>query len=121
MKQLLTLLTFSLLISPSFSFANEKSDAHSHHSESDHQHSNQEATAKKIKKDRILVKVKGMVCAFCAQGIEKKFNSLDEVSKTEVNLDKMEVLVHLHPNKSLTEAQIKKIITDSGFNFVGLK
>ena len=35
----------------------------------------------------IKVGVKGMVCAFCAQGIEKNFLKQPEVSKVEVSLE----------------------------------
>lgn len=86
-----------------------------------HDHSDQEASLEKKGKDLLVIKVKGMVCAFCAQGIKKNFNKQDEVKSTEVNLDNMEVTVQLKKNRTLSEEKIKKIVTDAGFSFSGLK
>lgn len=62
-----------------------------------------------------IVKVNGMVCAFCATSIEKKFNKLDEVSGIEVDLDSKVVTINYKEGKSLPEEQIRKIITESGY------
>lgn len=75
----------------------------------------------KTKKSQIVVKVAGVVCSFCAQGIKKSFSSRDEVKSTQVDLDKMEVLLKFKPNKTLSKQTIEKIITDSGFKFKGIK
>ena len=64
------------------------------------------------------VKVEGMVCAFCAQGIKKKFGKRAEVVKTRVNLDDMEVTLTFKKGKSLDEKTVKEIIESSGFKFV---
>lgn len=58
------------------------------------------------------VKVKGMVCSMCAQGIEKKFKGAG-MEKVQVNLS--DKLVHLE-GKNLTDEEIKKIITEAGYN-----
>lgn len=63
------------------------------------------------------VKVKGMVCSMCAQGIEKKFKSAG-MEKVHVNLD--EKVVHLS-GKELTDAEITKIITEAGYNVAGIE
>ena len=34
------------------------------------------------------VKIKGMVCSFCAQGLQKGIGKLEEVEKVEINLKK---------------------------------
>ncbi len=66
--------------------------------------------------DHIEVKVQGMVCSMCAQGIQKKFNAEKVVSKVEVNLD--EKVVHLQTKGSadLSDEQIKKVITEAGYS-----
>ncbi len=92
------------------------------HSKMNHDHKDSVAKIKKQeKKDKVLIEVKGMVCAFCAQGIEKKFGKRKEVKSAKVNLDKMEVLVKFKKGQSLNEKQIKKIIVDAGFSYVGSK
>jgi len=66
------------------------------------------------------VKVQGMVCAFCAQGVTKTMNSQKEVKSTHVDLDSMEVHITYHEGKKLSDAALKKIIEDSGFKFDGV-
>jgi mercuric ion binding protein len=101
----------------------ERGEQHEHstHSQKDHNHLKQKLTLEKVDSDKLLIKVQGMVCAFCAQGIKKKFNARDEVKKTEVDLDTMEVEVTIKKGKVLSEMVIKEIITNAGFKFVGLK
>lgn len=64
----------------------------------------------------IKVSVKGMVCGFCAQGIEKKLHEQDSVEKVNVNLKDKLVTVNLKDGKSISDEEIKKILTDSGYN-----
>lgn len=66
----------------------------------------------------VLITVKGMVCAFCAQGIEKNFKAKPEVADTSVDLDKMQVKVSYKEGKSLNEEELKEIITEAGFSYV---
>lgn len=68
-----------------------------------------------------LIKVQGMVCAFCAQGVEKNFNKQDEVKETKVDLDKMEVFIRFEKGKQLNEKEIEKIVTGAGYKYKGLK
>ncbi|MCB0394119.1 MAG: heavy-metal-associated domain-containing protein [Bdellovibrionales bacterium] len=70
-------------------------------------------------KDSVTVKVKGMVCAFCAQGIEKNFNKLDSIESTHVDLDKMEVHLKLHKDMTIDDNKIKAVVEGAGFSFVG--
>lgn len=65
----------------------------------------------------ITVHVKGMVCAFCSQGLTKKFNKEKYVSKVDVNLDKKIVKVNLkHDAGEMSDEYINELITQSGFN-----
>lgn len=64
-------------------------------------------------------KVNGMVCAFCAQGVEKNFNKMDEVHSTKVNLDKMEITVVTTTSKGLSKDTIENVIKEAGFSFQG--
>lgn len=64
----------------------------------------------------IAVKVNGMVCAFCAQGIEKKFAKEKSVAKVDVNLGKHSVVIHLAHQEGLSDDRIKSLLQDSGFS-----
>ena len=44
----------------------------------------------------IRVKVKGMVCSFCVQGVEKKLLGIDGVKKVTVNLETKTVEMWIH-------------------------
>ncbi len=79
------------------------------------------AGLEKMTPSQAVVKVQGMVCAFCAQGIEKNFKKKNEVSAVEVDLDKMQVLIKFKKGQSLTEASIKEVVTGAGFQYKGLK
>lgn len=63
----------------------------------------------------LTVHVKGMVCAFCAQGLKKSFSKEKSVEKFDVSLEDKTVKLDLKPNESLSDDQIKKIITEAGF------
>jgi len=64
----------------------------------------------------IKAEVNGMVCAFCAQGIEKKIKAMPQTKDVLVNLDKRLVAVELKPGQTLTHDQIKAAITDAGYD-----
>lgn len=61
------------------------------------------------------VNVKGMVCAFCAQGIEKNFKNQAEVSEVEVSLEKKYVKLKFKQGKSLDQDKITQILKDAGY------
>lgn len=63
----------------------------------------------------ITVGVKGMVCAFCAQGIEKKFKGNPAVVSVVVDLKKKVVQLTTRPGQTLDEAVIRKVVVDAGY------
>ena len=73
------------------------------------------------KDSSMVIKVKGMVCAFCAQGIKKNFNKKKEIKSTDVDLDKMQVTVHFEKGQTLSEKDIEKLVTDAGYKYKGIK
>ena len=64
----------------------------------------------------IKVSVKGMVCGFCAQGIEKKMLNQESVEKVNVSLKEKVVTLNLKDGKDLSDDEIKKILIDSGYS-----
>ena len=59
--------------------------------------------------------VHGMVCAFCATGIEKTFRKQPEVVSVKVDLSKKLVIITTKPGKTLSDAKIKEVVTYSGY------
>jgi copper chaperone CopZ len=65
--------------------------------------------------ETIKTTVNGMVCAFCATGIEKTFRKQPEVITVKVDLPKKLVTITTKPGKTLSDAKIKEVITYSGY------
>jgi len=65
--------------------------------------------------ETITTTVNGMVCAFCATGIEKTFRKQPEVATVKVDLPKKQVLITTKPGKTLSDAKIKEVVTYSGY------
>jgi len=61
------------------------------------------------------VTVNGMVCSFCAQGIEKKMKALNETKDVYVGLKNRLVVVEVKEGLTLSQDSIKKIIKDAGY------
>ena len=70
--------------------------------------------------ETIQVTVNGMVCAFCAQGITKKFQREPSVNSIHVDLDKKVVKIETKDGQDLSDGSISSGITDSGFNVVSI-
>lgn len=66
----------------------------------------------------ISVQVQGMVCSFCAQGIEKKFKALNDVEKIRVSLETKLVDIDTKDGRDISDEQIKKIIVESGYEVI---
>jgi mercuric ion binding protein len=65
--------------------------------------------------ETITTTVHGMVCAFCATGIEKTFRKQPEVASVKVELANKRVIIHTKPGRTLTDAKIKEVVTYSGY------
>ncbi|HEU4621478.1 MAG TPA: heavy metal-associated domain-containing protein [Burkholderiaceae bacterium] len=69
----------------------------------------------------IRAEVNGMVCAFCAQGIEKKMKAMPQTKDVLVNLDKHVVAVELKPGQTVAHDRVKKEIVDAGYEVVKIE
>jgi periplasmic mercuric ion binding protein len=67
------------------------------------------------------VTVKGMVCSFCVQGIEKKFKGESSVDNVKVNLDESLLSIWLKEEQSLSNERIESLVKDSGYNVAEIK
>lgn len=71
--------------------------------------------------ETILASVNGMVCAFCATGIEKSFQKQAAVDTVKVDLEKKLVTLNTKPDKTMDDAVIKKVIADAGYSVVKIE
>ena len=69
----------------------------------------------------ITAKVNGMVCAFCAQGIEKKARALPQAQDVYVNLKKKIVAVQIKDGATLEEKTLTELVKDAGYDVAEIK
>jgi len=70
--------------------------------------------------ETIKASVNGLVCAFCATGIEKTFRTQAAVDTVNVDLDNKLVTITTKPQQTLDDATITKLITDAGYSVTGI-
>ena len=128
MKKLLFISIFTSIIWA------ENPHEHMHHSHEGHLHE-QLVDGKKLEVDPIrfdkfvmgleksqiaVVNVQGMVCDFCARGIEKTFKKDKNVKKIDVDLSKGKVLIAYNNNKEIKFDDIKEKILINGQNAIDM-
>lgn len=69
----------------------------------------------------IEVDVNGLVCAFCAQGIEKSLRGFDATADVFVSLEDRLVAVALKDGGDIPEPELRKAITDAGYAVVAVR
>ncbi len=65
--------------------------------------------------NEVKVGVKGMVCAFCAQGIEKRLKSNKEVESVQVSLENKFVKIKFKDGQKLSNEKIGIILKEAGY------
>jgi mercuric ion binding protein len=63
----------------------------------------------------IKAKVNGMVCAFCAKGIEKKLKALPQTQAVFVDLKAQIVALEMKDGQTIAIDDFKQIIKDAGY------
>ena len=129
-KILFLLITFSLT-----TLANNLNEEHQHHSHEGHMHEKL-VDGKKLEVDPIrfdrfvdnlsnaqiaVVDVNGMVCDFCARGIEKAFQKDSSIKRIDVDLSKGKVLLAYSNEVEIDFDDIKKKILANGQNATGMR
>jgi copper chaperone CopZ len=74
------------------------------------------ASAKTIEMD-----VNGLVCAFCARGIEKTLKGFPASAAVFVSLEHRIVAVQLKDGADIDDATLRKAITDAGYTIVAIR
>jgi len=64
------------------------------------------------------IKIKGMMCQHCVMHVSGALKGLKDVKKVSVDLGKGEALIE--SKAALTEAELKKAITEAGYDFGGI-
>jgi copper chaperone CopZ len=71
--------------------------------------------------DTIEMKVYGLVCAFCAQGIEKTLRRNPATDDVVVSLENKLVAISTKPGADIPDAELRKALTDSGYDVKGIQ
>jgi copper chaperone CopZ len=69
----------------------------------------------------IEMNVNGLVCAFCAQGIEKRLRKLPATADVVVSLEQHLVAVALKDGQDLPDADLRKALTDAGYTVTAIR
>lgn len=64
----------------------------------------------------IEMKVNGLVCGFCAQGIEKTLRKMSATTDVVVNLEHRLVAVATRDGQDIADAELKKALQDAGYD-----
>jgi copper chaperone CopZ len=59
--------------------------------------------------------VNGLVCAFCAQGIEKKLKKFPATLEVVVSLEHRLVAVSVKDGQDIPDADLRKALSDAGY------
>ena len=73
-----------------------------------------------VSAETIRATVNGMVCGFCATGIEKTFRAQPEVKTVDVDLENKLVTIHTKQGQTLDDAKIKKLLGNAGYSVVAV-
>ena len=69
----------------------------------------------------IEMEVNGLVCGFCAQGIEKTLKGLPAAEGVLVSLEHRLVAVKLKQGADIEDAKLRKALKDAGYTVVGIR
>jgi mercuric ion binding protein len=70
--------------------------------------------------DTIRATVNGMVCGFCATGIEKTFKAQPEVKYVNVDLENKLVTIQTKQGQTLDDVKIKKLLGNAGYSVMNV-
>jgi copper chaperone CopZ len=70
--------------------------------------------------ETISATVNGMVCGFCATGIEKTFKAQPQVRTINVDLQKKLVTIDTKEGQTIDDAKLKKLIANAGYSVVSI-
>lgn len=69
----------------------------------------------------ITLKISGMVCSMCAQGIQKKFSKVPDVKDLKVDLDTKTVSVFMKNDADIADETLHQLIKEAGYNVTSIE
>lgn len=69
----------------------------------------------------IEMEVNGLVCAFCAQGIEKKLRAFSATSDVVVSLEERLVAVSTKEGQDIADEELRRALTDAGYTVINIQ
>lgn len=71
--------------------------------------------------ETVTVTVKGMVCGFCAQGIQKTFAAQKAVKEVAISLEKKTLVFTTQDKATLDDETIRTLLRDAGYTAVTIE
>ena len=65
--------------------------------------------------------VNGLVCAFCAQGIEKKLRKFPATAEVVVSLEQRLVAVAVKEGQDISDADLRQTLTNAGYTITTIQ
>lgn len=78
-------------------------------------------TTKAADTRQILVNVNGLVCAFCAHGIQKALSGESATDKVDVDLEAGKVTIALKPEGDIADERLRELLIDAGYTVTGIE
>lgn len=69
---------------------------------------------------QILVNVNGLVCAFCAHGIQRALSGEAATDQVDVDLEAGRVTIDLKPEGDIPDDRLRELLTDAGYTVTGI-
>jgi len=69
----------------------------------------------------VKLQINGMVCAFCAQGIEKRLTKMPEIGPLYINLAQKVVAIEPKAGRRIDVEKVRTEITDAGYDVVKIE
>ena len=64
----------------------------------------------------VFIKVEGLACPFCVQGLEKHLKKLEAVEGASTSLKTGEAVLHLKPGRMVGEKEVREAVKKAGFS-----
>ena len=74
-----------------------------------------------VRATTIEMHVNGLVCAFCAQGIEKKLRKFPATADVVVSLEQRLVAVALKDGQNIPDSDLRKALTNAGYTVTAIE
>ena len=70
---------------------------------------------------KIIIKVEGLYCPFCAYGLEKHLKALDGFKAVQINIKEGTAEVEFQPGTQISKKAILQAVEDAGFDLDGIE